>query len=116
MIIRWGTLHLLRSAVVIHSYRGIHHPRATDGSDPVKRSSVAASSSPSTTEQFWDWCAQQGITSKRLSISRRSNSDERGLFVEDDCGEGAVLMSIPFGLCLNRELLMLSHAPWCRSI
>lgn len=69
-----------------------------------------------TTERFWDWCARHGVTSKRLSIGSSSRHGERGLFLEESCGEGAVLLSIPFGLCLNRELLMLSHGTWCRSI
>jgi hypothetical protein len=54
---------------------------------------------------FWDWCAKSGITSKHLSIRAVGSVADRGLFAEESVKSGSVLASIPYKLCLNRELL-----------
>lgn len=56
-------------------------------------------------ERFWAWCAASNITSKQLSIKSVGGVCNRGLFLDEPVKSGAVLASIPYKACINRELL-----------
>lgn len=56
-------------------------------------------------DKFWEWCAASGVTSKQLSIRSVGSICDRGLFLEEHVKSGTVLASIPYKLCMNRELL-----------
>jgi hypothetical protein len=71
----------------------------------MRRSSSWRQGAASQHDRFWDWCAQSGITSKHLSIRAAGSVADRGLFLEESVKSGSVLASIPYKLCLNRELL-----------